>query len=120
MEKDTHKQQRYRVPDWCTRICLAAESTACAYHCAKTRQGIYFLLIPALSIENMPPFPLDDWIHNTSPKERQIIAGAYLTKLVEQAQGKKPKSHHENDDLAEFIAGDIDSWVQAIIESSAE
>ena len=119
MAKDIQKLQRYRVPDWCTRICLAAESTACVYHCAKTRQGIYFLLIPALSIEDMPPFPLDDWIHNTSPKERQIIAGAYLTKIVEQAQNKEPDPY-KNDDLAEFIASDVDSWMQAIMESSAK
>ena len=110
----------YRPPDWCKDICLTAGSTACAHHCARTRRGVYFLLDQTIPIQDMPRFPLKDWIYNSSPKERQIIAGAYLTKLVEQAQNRSGSLYYENDELGEFIAGDIDSWVQAIVEASAE
>ena len=117
MARENHKPQRYRVPSWCDQICLAAHSTACRTVCAKDRQGKFFVLLQYMTIEEMPPFPLQDWIENTSPKERQIIAGAYLTKIVEAAQNRRGTTNR-NDDLAEFIAGDIDSWVQAIVESS--
>jgi hypothetical protein len=72
-----------------------------------------------MAIEDMPDFPLKDWMHNSSPKERQIIAGAYLTKIVEKHQNKA-ETTNRNDDLTEYIAGDIDSWVQAIGEASTE
>ena len=68
----------------------------------------------------MPEFPIEDWIYNSSPKERQIIAGAYLTKLVEKAQDREAIPYYENDQLEEFVRYDIDSWVQALVGSPKE
>ena len=120
MERKGYTPQRYIPPDWCRDICLTADTTACVHHCARTRQGIYFLLDPTIPIEDMPEFPIKDWIYNSSPKERQIIAGAYLAKLVEQAQGREAVPYYENDELEEFIVNDIDSWVQALVDTSKE
>ena len=54
----------------------------------------------------MPEFPIKDWICNSSPKERQIIAGAYLTKLVEKAEDREAIPYYENDELDEFVKYD--------------
>ena len=108
------------VPDWCAPICLTANTTACVHHCARTRQGVYFLLDPAIPIEDMPEFPMKDLVYDTSAKERLLIVASYLSKLVDQAQGGEPTPYYENDELEEFIAYDIDSWVQALGETSEE
>ena len=120
MEREGYTPQKYIPPDWCRDICLTADTIACAHHCARTRQGVYFLLDPTVPIEYMPKFPIKDWVHNTSPKERQIIAGAYLTKLVEQAQGGEALPYYENDELEEYTRSSIDSWIQAIEESTVK
>ena len=44
------------------------------------------MLMPYIDINEMPDFPLEDWQYNTSARERQLIAGAYLAKMVEKAQ----------------------------------
>lgn len=113
------ERKTYKPPAWCEPICQVANTTACVKHCARTREGIYFLLDPTVPIEEMPEFPINDWIHNTSPKERQIIAGVYLTKLVEKAQGKDAIPFVGNDELEEYKLYDIDTWVEAITQEKA-
>ena len=116
--KEGYKPKRYRPPDWCKPICTAADSTACVYHCARTRQGVYFQLDKEMTIEEMPPFPMKTVIYDSSAAERLRIISSYLSKLVDERQGKE--TVYRNDEQGEFIAGDIDSWVQMIVESSTE
>jgi hypothetical protein len=47
-----------------------------------------------ISIEDMPPFPIESWQFDSSPKERQIMAGVYLTKLVERTQERVASKYY--------------------------
>lgn len=85
--KVERRANKYIVPDWCKGICSNAGEVPCVYDCAKERDGRYFLAKPDLTLEDISPFPHYQWRIDTSPKERQIIAGLYLSKIVEKLTG---------------------------------
>ena len=81
------KPTRHIAPDWCRDICINSGRPGCIYDCAGEREGRFFVPDPDLTLEDMAPFPIHDWQINSSPKERQVMAGAYLAKLVERVTG---------------------------------
>ena len=84
VERDPTK---YIPPRWCADICVNSGRPGCVYDCAEERQGRFFVPDPDLTLEDIAPFPIHDWQINSSPKERQAIAGLYLSKLVEAVTG---------------------------------
>jgi hypothetical protein len=78
---------RFLPPSWCGNICLNSGETVCVYDCAAERKARFFLPDPDLKLEHIAPFPVHDWQINSSPKERQVMAGLYLAKLVEAVTG---------------------------------
>jgi hypothetical protein len=87
---------RFIPPSWCKDICTNSGELVCVYDCAAERQGRYFLPDPDLKLEDIAPFPVHDWQANSSPKERQIIAGLYLAKLVEAVTGVPTDPEYES------------------------
>jgi hypothetical protein len=77
-----------------------------------------------ISIEDMPPFSIESWQFDSSPKERQIMAGVYLTKLVERAQERvAPKYYYDSpafieveEEVTKKNLFDPESWRVAIGE----
>lgn len=78
---------RFIPPQWCKDICTNSGELVCVYDCAEEREGRFFLPDPDLTLKDIAPFPMRDWQINSSPKERQVIAGLYLAKLVEAVSG---------------------------------
>jgi hypothetical protein len=104
-------------------MCINAGTGACVNVCAEEREGRFFMLDRDITIEEMPPFPIESWQFDSSPKERQIMAGVYLTKLVERAQERiSPKYYYDSPayvemegELVERNLYDPDVWERAII-----
>lgn len=77
----------YTPASWCKDICMNAGRPGCVYDCAEERKARYFLPNPDLTIDDLAPFPSHTWFINSSPQERQAIAGLYLSKLTEAITG---------------------------------
>jgi hypothetical protein len=48
----------------------------------------WFVLRKGVNLEDMPPFPLDEFLHQMPPKVRQVVAAVYLAKIVDFLQGR--------------------------------
>ena len=72
---------------YCACICSNAMTDLCLENCALERKGRWFELRKDLSIQDMPRFPIDEFVNDMTADERKIILGSYTAKLVEQAQG---------------------------------
>lgn len=90
------ESDRFIPPSWCRNICLNSGEPVCVYDCAAERKARYFLPYPDLKLEDIAPFPIHDWQINSSPKERQVMAGLYLAKLVEAVTGVPTDPEYES------------------------
>jgi len=72
---------------YCAAICRNAMTDLCLENCALERKGRWFQLKNDLSIQDMPRFPINEFVDDMTPDERKIILGSYTAKLVDQAQG---------------------------------
>jgi hypothetical protein len=48
----------------------------------------WFVFRKRLYLEDIPPFPLDEFLHQMSPKVSQVVATVYLANIVGQLQGR--------------------------------
>lgn len=72
---------------YCASICRNSMTDLCLENCALERKGRWFELRKDLSIQDMPRFPIDEFVNDMTADERKIILGSYTAKLVDQAQG---------------------------------
>ena len=86
-KKKVEQGKKYIPPAWCKNMCTNSGNVACVYDCARNRDGRYFLPEDDLTLNDIAPFPLQEWNWNMSAKERQKIAGLYIAKLVEAVTG---------------------------------
>lgn len=95
------ERQKFKPPNWCSRICVISRSNACQTDCAKHRDARYFIPIASLDLENMPPFPFHDLKWGMSAGERLACIGIYTAKLVEKYQGESA-----------YYEGDSDKYIE--------
>lgn len=111
---------RFIPPQWCRNICLNAGEIACVYDCARERDARFFLPYPDLKLADIAPFPIHNWRINSSPKERQVMAGLYLSKLVEAVTGIP--TYPEDESLKKELDGEsyARTWeiVQELLDGS--
>ena len=62
----------------------------CMEDCAIKRDCSHFEPKKVFELRDLPRFPLEQWQHEMTPKERQAIAGVYLAKIVDYLQGRQP------------------------------
>ncbi len=77
----------YKPPVWCSAICRNAFNEICIEDCSAHRDAKHFEPKEGMNIEDMPRFPLDDFLHKMTPDERKACVGIYTSRLVDNAQG---------------------------------
>jgi hypothetical protein len=80
-------------PAFCSRSCKNALSDVCVEQCATTRDGAWFDPKPHIDINELPAFPLREFVEDFSPKERTICLGIYAEAMVFQARGRTNERH---------------------------
>lgn len=101
--------ERVVPPKFCRNICANAGTRGCVEVCAVNRQAEKF--IPAdISLKEAPPFPIEDFIYNATPKERTAINAFYVGKLTERFQD--PKEDFDDEDWQTYI--DEEKWYDII------
>jgi hypothetical protein len=77
-------------PNWCWPICKKAFHDACVEGCAITKDCSQFEPNEVFELIDLPSFPLKEWQHEMTSKERQAAAGVYIAKIVDCLQGRQP------------------------------
>jgi hypothetical protein len=84
------------LPPYSTcRLCSNRSNQACAEKCAPARDYSGFRLKKGINLEDLPPFPLQEFMEEMSPKVRQVVIAVYMTQVIDHLQGVK----HERPDL---------------------
>jgi hypothetical protein len=76
-------------PPYCSGICSNAMNDVCVENCALKKDMSAFELKKGVELSDLPPFPLDEFIHTMTPKERQVVMAVYMAKAVDFIQGRK-------------------------------
>jgi hypothetical protein len=76
-------------PAWCGGICKNAMGEICCEGCALKRDMSAFELKKGVELPDLPPFPLDDFLHTMTADERKTIMAVYMAKTVDFIQGRK-------------------------------
>jgi hypothetical protein len=95
------ERQKFKPPNWCSRICVISRSNACQTDCARHRDARYFIPIASLDLEDMPPFPFHDFKWGMSAGERLACIGIYTAKMVERHQGESACYEGDSDGYTE-------------------
>lgn len=61
----------------------------CIERCAPKRDASEFQVKDGIGLADLPRFPLRQWQQEMISGERQVIAGVYLAKVVDQLQGRQ-------------------------------
>ena len=76
-------------PPYCSGICSNAMNDVCVENCTLKRDMSAFELKKGVELPDLPPFPLDEFVHTMTPKERQVVMAVYMAKAVDFIQGRK-------------------------------
>jgi len=86
MERNT---SHLTLPPFSTcSLCRNRLNDLCVEDCAPNIDYRWFEIRKGVNLEEMPHFPLDEFIKHMPPKVRQIVAAVYLSKIVDQLQGR--------------------------------
>jgi hypothetical protein len=76
-------------PTYCSTICRNALNERCIEQCNTKRDMSAFELKKGVELPDLPAFPLDEFIHTMTPRERQNLMAVYMAKTVDFIQGRK-------------------------------
>src|SRR5258708_2080200 len=76
-------------PAWCSTACKNARSDLCCEGCAIRRDGSRFDPKIHTDINDLPVFPVKEFVEEMSPKQRTMCLGIYIEAMVFQAQGRQ-------------------------------
>jgi hypothetical protein len=89
MKTTERNNSQYQLPPFSTcSLCKNRLSDLCVEECAPNVDYSWFLLKPDLNLEEMPPFPLAEFLDEMPPRVRQVVAAVYLAKIVDHLQGR--------------------------------
>jgi len=78
---------------YCSSICKNSMNEICVENCAIKKDMSAFELKKGVELPDLPPFPLDEFIHTMTPRERQNVMAVYMAKTVDFIQGRKEELH---------------------------
>jgi hypothetical protein len=75
-------------PVFCSSICQNALNDVCMEKCNPARDMSAFEPKKGVSVPDLPPFPLDDFVKAMTGDERKVIMAYYTAKIVDFLQGR--------------------------------
>ena len=90
------ENRKIKLPPYNTcQLCRNRMNDSCMEVCTPAGDYSSFELRKGVNIEEMPRFPLEDFMNGMPAKVRGIVVAVYLSKIVDQLQGRVEHERHD-------------------------
>ena len=89
------ENRKIKFPPYSTcQLCRNRMNDMCFELCTPAGDYSSFELLKGVNLEEMPRFPLEDFVNGMPAKVRGIVVAVYLSKIVDQLQGRVEHERH--------------------------